>query len=113
MLPVASLGDAPQGEAGEQTTGDLGDPVGDQVLGREAPRDHRTDRDGGVEMTTGDVPDGVHHREDGEAERQRHAEVPDPDVEGADVRVAGDLLGGEDRRTTTAEDQPEGAEEFG
>jgi CubicO group peptidase (beta-lactamase class C family)/inosine-uridine nucleoside N-ribohydrolase len=54
-------------------------------------------------VAAGDVPDREGHREHGQAERQRHAEQPD-----ADLRECG----GEHGAATTAEDEPERADEL-
>ena len=54
-------------------------------------------------MAAGDVADGVRHREQGETERERHAEQPDPDVR---------ERGCEHRAPASAEDQPEGSEQL-
>ena len=55
-------------------------------------------------MPAGDVPDRVGHRQDGQAERECHADEPDAQLrEGRRKHCA----------AATAEDQPERSQEFG
>ena len=65
--------------------------------------ERQPDGDRGVEVAAADVPDGVGHRDHGEAEGEGHAEVADADVGHA---------GGQDGRAAPAEHQHEGAEEL-
>lgn len=60
-------------------------------------------------MSAGDISDGVGHDDDGEAEGQCDTEESDAHVEA----VITDDLRGEYGRAATAEDEDEGAEEFG
>ena len=55
-------------------------------------------------MTTGDVADGIGHRQDRQSEGQGYAQQAN--AEGGERR-------GKHRAAATAEDQPEGAEELG
>ncbi len=60
------------------------------------------ERDGGVEVRAGDVPDGVDHRHDHEAEGDRDTDVP----KGVRLRIDHDRAG-------ACEDEREGADGLG
>ena len=77
---------------------------GAHVAPPEPPAQRQADGDGGVEVAAADVPDGVGHRQHGQAEREGHAQESDPDV---------GHTGREDGRAAASEDQHEGAEELG
>ena len=89
---------------------DLHHHVGQHLLGGEALGGPEADGDGRVEVPARDVADGVGHREDGEAERERHAEEAEAERV---ARLAPREVGGQHGGTTATEDQPERAERFG
>jgi len=81
----------------------LRDDVGQRLAGLEAPAEQQADRDGGIEVAAGDVPKGVGHRQNGQADGQSHSEQSDPD--------AGELRGQHCAATATR-DQSERADEL-
>ena len=85
-------------------TDELGDHVGQETPHRKPAGHGKAQRDGRVEVATGDMSHGVGHGQDGQAERQRHAEKADADLGKGS---------GEDGRAATTEHQPERAEALG
>src|SRR3546814_18302114 len=59
---------------------DLRDDIAGNVPRRTASARPKADRDGGVEMPARDVADGIGHGEAGEAEGQRNANEPEPQL---------------------------------
>ncbi|MCY1244194.1 hypothetical protein D9M72_572530 [compost metagenome] len=55
----------------------LRDDVGRQLLGWKTPAGCQPDRDGRIQMTTGDMPDGERHRQDRKPECERNTEQAD------------------------------------
>ncbi|MNJ67015.1 hypothetical protein D3C77_631470 [compost metagenome] len=67
----------------------LGDHVGQQLFGREAPAHHQPERHGGVEVAAGDMADGEGHGQHGEAEGEGDTEYTDADGRtGCEYRTA-------------------------
>jgi hypothetical protein len=64
---------------GRDSADDLCDHIGRDLSAGKASASSKADGDGWVEMTTGDVPDGVGHRHHTQAKRQRYAEQSDAD----------------------------------
>jgi hypothetical protein len=63
-------------------------------------------------MTYRDVPNGIGHREDLQAEGERHANQPDAQVNGGGA-FGNDEFGRQDRAAAAAKNEPKSAEEFG
>ena len=59
---------ATQERCGDERADELSAPVGDRAPPGEVPGQREGERDGGVEVRAGDVPDRVDHRHDHEAE---------------------------------------------
>jgi len=81
----------------------LRDDIAREVLQRESLADDQTDRYGGVEVAARYMADRERHREDREAECERHADKAY--AEGREGRR-------EDRAAAASEDQPECAEKL-
>lgn len=108
---VLAGGDGEERRTGDEAAEDLRHDIRRHVLPLEALSHGEADGDGGVEVRTGDVGDGVRHRQHGQAEGERDAEEADAQL---DVGVvAAEVEGGEDGGSAPTEDEPEGAEEFG
>ncbi len=81
----------------------LGDDVGQELAAREPAAGPEPDRDRRIEVAARDVPDGVGHRQHGQAEGQRDAEEADAQL-GKRRR--------QHRAAAPAEDQPERPDEL-
>lgn len=92
-------GDEVDDPACHQSAQHLGNDVGDQVAGRKAFTSPKPQRDRGIEVRSGDVPDGIGHGEHGESESERDTRSADP-------------LAGQDGGTAAAHYEPESSEEF-
>ncbi|MBB3934225.1 hypothetical protein GGR05_000336 [Aureimonas phyllosphaerae] len=91
-------------DSAEDAAKHLRQPVGAELVPREAAGHRKAQRNGRVEMTTGDAADGVGHRENRQAKRQRDAGKAD-----AELREAC----GKNGASAPSENEPEGAESFG
>ena len=89
---------------GDDGADDLRDHIGHDLAGRKAAAGGKTDGDGGIEMTAGNVADGIGHRDDAQPERQRH-----PDQSDTDLREAG----GDHRAAASCKGQPERPDRLG
>ena len=83
---------------------ELGDHIRQEAPNRKPASHGKAQRDGRVEVATGNMSDGIGHGQDGEAESQRDTEKADPDLRKGS---------GEDGRAATTEHQPERAETLG
>ena len=72
--PVLSAGNDVQHGRRQQPAQNLDHNVGEEFLCRKSTRTPQADRDGGVEVATRNVADGIGHRQDGQSEGQRHTE---------------------------------------
>lgn len=107
--PVLAVGDDVEHATRDEAGSDLGTDVGRCVPPLEATPSGQTEGDGRVEVPTGDVPDGVDHRQHGQAEGE--GDTDEADAQPGVLAVA-QVLRGEDRTAAAAEDEPEGAEEL-
>src|SRR5262245_20085398 len=99
----SAAGDDAEYSTGGDPTENLRDEVtghlrGWKLAGRAEPYRHRR-----IEMTAGDVSDGIGHRQHGQTERERYAKQTDTDL-GECSR--------ENRAAATTENKPEGPEEL-
>ena len=104
LEPGLAAGDQVEHQRGDDRARQLGQDVGQQLSGRDAPAGEQADCNRRVEMPARDVADRISHRHNGQAKGQRNADQADPDL-------------GEFRRqdgaAAAAQDKPEGADEFG
>ena len=91
-------------ECGGDRSKNLCDDVRDKLAGGEASADHEPYRHRGVQMAAGDVADGIGHGQYRKAEGQRDTEQADTDIRKGRR---------EHGAAAAAEDEPEGADEFG
>ena len=98
-----AAGDEVENRGGADGSEELGDDVGGKLGCGEALAGDETDRDGGVEMTAGDVSDGEGHGQERESEGEGDTDVTDTKGNGCC----------EDGAAATSEDKPKGAEELG
>ncbi len=103
LEPCLAAGDQIQGSGPYDRAEHLGDDIAGKIARREPFPDHQSDGHRRVEMTARDMPDGVGHGEDGEAECERDAEQPDPDLR---------KRCGQDGTAAPSEHQPERADGF-
>src|SRR3954451_20929022 len=99
-----AAGDDIQHQGRRDGAGELGEDVGQQLPGWGAASGKQADRDGWVEMAAGNVADRIGHAQHGQAECQGY-----PDEANADVRE----FRREHGTAAAAQDEPEGADEFG
>ncbi len=88
----------PVEETGQQAAQHLGGPARQNLLGRKALASHQAERDGGIDMATGDVTDGVGHGQQGQSKGEGDAQKAD---------ACGREGCGEERGSAAPEDQPE------
>src|ERR1700746_3861094 len=94
----------PQYRSGHDGGDDLGNNVRNDMLAGAAPGAPQADRDRGIEMSSGNVTDGISHRQHGQPECKCYTEKADTEV-GKPRR--------QDCSTATAEYQPKRAKELG
>ena len=103
IKPGLSTRNEKQHAPGDNSTKDLSHDVGQNLPRRKTSAGTQPDRYRGIEMATGDVTDRISHGDDGQAERNRHAEQSDSNIR---------KCSGENRGAATTENQPERAEEL-
>jgi hypothetical protein len=99
-----AAGDDVEGGSTDESTKDLRQDVGHEMRQRKAAADGEPERDGGVEVASGNVADGIRHGQDGEAESER-------DSDEADAKTG--KSGCENGSAASAKDEPCGSKEFG
>ena len=82
----------------------LGDHIGRDIPGREAPACREPECDGRVEVAAGDMANGVGHGQNAEAKGERHPKKADADLWKSSR---------DDRAAATCERQPECADSLG
>src|SRR5215510_15174532 len=88
----------------------LGDDVWDQIRGGKPSPDVQTNGDRGVQVTAGNMTNGIGHGQHGKTEGQGYSVEPDTKVGGGCDTGEGY---GKSCTTTATEDEPEGTNEFG
>src|SRR5215475_7592371 len=92
-----------QGRADDRAD-DLRNHIGQNLAGGKTPARGKTDRNGGIEVTTGYMADGIGHGYDAQTERQGYADQTDPDLRKA---------GSDDRAAAACKCEPERSDQFG
>src|SRR3982751_523472 len=65
---------------GGDGAGHLRDDIGQDLSSWKAAAGRKAHRNGGIEMASGDMADGIGHRDDAQSECQRHTDQTDPDL---------------------------------